>query len=132
MAGAALSRRPPPANALEAPRTPLARPHRTRLLSPALRPPRQVADLKRRIASLLRVDPAAIRLRRGGPRGAHLRAEAHTAVGAGGAGLTDGAMVHVEAGPSLGATEQLVSLHWCAGAASPLDLPRGPTLGACG
>ena len=55
-----------------------------------------VAALKRRIASLLRVDAGAIRLRRGGARGAHLKAEAETAVGMGGAQLSDGSAVFVD------------------------------------
>ena len=83
-------------------------------LSPSPSPkPRQVAALKARIASLLRADPAAIRLRRGGPRGAHLRAEAETLVGVGGASLADGSSVYVERGAPLRATDALVAVHWC-------------------
>ena len=48
---------------------------------------------------------AAIRLRRGGPRGAHLRAEAETLVGVGGASLADGSSVYVERGAPLRATD---------------------------
>ena len=72
-----------------------------------------VAALKGRIAGLLRADPAAIRLRRGGPRGAHLRAEAETLVGVGGASLSDGSSVYVERGAPLSATDALVAVYWC-------------------
>ena len=72
-----------------------------------------MAALKVRIASLLRTDPAAIRLRRGGPRGAHLRAEAETLVGVGGASLSDGSSVYVERGAPLRATDALVAVYWC-------------------
>ncbi|KAL1508446.1 hypothetical protein AB1Y20_004549 [Prymnesium parvum] len=80
---------------------------------------RETADsLKQRIAAALGVSGGSIRLRRG-PRGAHLRAEDESVLQE--LGLTDGAAVYVEEGPSLRRDEFLVHAYWCEPPAAAVD-----------
>ena len=78
-----------------------------------------LADLKAKIAERLErsvtsppLPPSRLRLRRS-TRGAHLKAEATTVVGDGGAGLTDGSAVYVEEGMPLGKDDVLIRGFLC-------------------